>query len=210
MIKSLMNPTSSFLGFAGGALFLAAAHQAQAQVALLDPVSWTSTFGGGFTLGYSFTVGPSDLTVTEMGYFDRFHGGFASSYDMGIWDSIGALVASATVPSGTDAPLSGDYRYVGLGTPVVLQSGHIYTVGGRGTGADSQFEAGTATLNGATLVNDALFDNSHPSLFQPLSTGVGNFFEVNLMLAPIPEPAAYPAVVGLAVLGFGAWRRFRT
>ncbi len=210
MSQPFSNHSFRFVGIAAAALLVAAAQQGLAQVALLDPVAWSSTAGGGFSLGYSITVGGQDLSVSEMGYFDRPHTvGLFGSYDMGIWDSLGSLVASATVPSGNVAPLIGDYHYVALGTPVILQSGHTYTIGAKTTGADDFFWEGPATVNGATIVDPALFDNTHSSLVEPTSSAPHQFFEVNLMVTPVPEPATYSVAVGLAMLGFASWSRVR-
>src|SRR5271154_7146963 len=52
------------------------------------------------TIGWQFTLS-SPVTVTELGFFDATGGGLFDPHPVGIWNSSGTLLGSATVPSGT-------------------------------------------------------------------------------------------------------------
>ena len=84
-----------------------------------------------FTLGYSFDVTVSTgILVTGLSVYDFDSNGLFDSHAVGLWDSAGTLLASATVPAGTAAPLdSGGFRYVTLATPLLLAPGTNYAVG---------------------------------------------------------------------------------
>ena len=89
-----------------------------------------------YTIGYSFVVGPSALSVTSLGYLDfsftlaSAPNGLAEAHRVGIFDSAGVEIADATVPAGTAGTLINRFRYVNLATPVTLSSGSTYTIGG--------------------------------------------------------------------------------
>ncbi|MBN9420580.1 MAG: DUF4082 domain-containing protein [Candidatus Eremiobacteraeota bacterium] len=80
------------------------------------------------TAGWSFTVNQT-IQVTALGLFDDASvTGLTDSHQIGIWDSSSALIASATVPSGTAATLVSNFRYVSI-APVTLLAGQVYTIG---------------------------------------------------------------------------------
>ena len=95
------------------------------------------------TVGYDFTVGSTPLLVTALGLWDgpqaaagTFNGstgmigdGFANQHTVGLWDSAGNLLGSVIIQPGTAVPLSGEFRYVNLVTPVVLLAGTKYVLG---------------------------------------------------------------------------------
>ena len=86
------------------------------------------------TVGWTFTVN-APIDVTALGVFDSGENGLATSHAVGIWNSAGVLIASATVASGTTDPLTNQFRYVGI-TPVILGSG-TYTIGALWSGQPS-------------------------------------------------------------------------
>ena len=85
-------------------------------------------FLGGFVIGNEFTVDGSDIQVNSLGVWDQADDGLAESHEVGLWDSLGALVVSATVPSGTAGALEDSYRYVNLGSSVTLLAGQSYRI----------------------------------------------------------------------------------
>jgi len=98
----------------------------------LQGISVTSTSGvgnGDFNIGYRFSVGAQDITVTDLGYIDLGSDGLVASNDVGLYDDIGNLLSQGTVLSGTDSPLIGFFRYAPI-TPITLTSGQIYRVAG--------------------------------------------------------------------------------
>lgn len=80
-----------------------------------------------YTCGFRFTV-TRDLDVRALGQWDDNLDGLVMNARVGLWTSDGTLVASVTVPSGTSAALTGEYRYVTI-TPVRLVAGQQYVIG---------------------------------------------------------------------------------
>ena len=58
------------------------------------------------TIGWQFNV-VSTTTVTGVGWFDQGLDGLQQQHEVGIWDSAGTLLASASVQPGTTDPLDG-------------------------------------------------------------------------------------------------------
>jgi hypothetical protein len=80
------------------------------------------------TIGWSFSVVGTDITVTSLGLYDSGGNGLADAHAVGLWTSGGTLLASATIPSGSGATLLGGYRYVAI-APVPLSAGQSYVIG---------------------------------------------------------------------------------
>jgi hypothetical protein len=96
-----------------GSALLAGAASAATLFTVIDPSG--SPAGNrslaNFTIGQEFTVGSSDLLVTSLGYEDTGADGLVGAHDVGIWNSAGSLVASATVPAGTGTVKIEAWRY---------------------------------------------------------------------------------------------------
>jgi len=71
------------------------------------------------------------LELTHLGLFDHQADGFQMAYPVGIWDTAGTLLASATVPAGTAAALEDGFRYTAIQSlgSIVLSPGETYTLG---------------------------------------------------------------------------------
>ncbi len=80
-----------------------------------------------FTLGSSFTVNTA-MQLTALGFFDDGSNGLAESHQLGLWNSSGTLLATATVNAGVVDPLNGQFRYASI-VPVTLLAGQSYTIG---------------------------------------------------------------------------------
>jgi hypothetical protein len=78
----------------------------------------------GYSVGYSFSTN-SAITVTALGYFDD--GTLAETHNVGLYNSSGTLLASATV-NGTGTQV-GYFNFVPI-TPVMLTAGQTYQVMG--------------------------------------------------------------------------------
>ena len=88
-------------------------------------------------LGWEFTVGGSDLRVTDLGFQDFNVDGLLESHEVGIWRlSDQALITSAVVPSGTAGTLDGFFRYQTISTTATLDSGTTYVIAGLDRGID--------------------------------------------------------------------------
>src|SRR5471030_598588 len=59
------------------------------------------------SLGFTFSTN-SAVTVTSLGYYDDQLDGFATSHEVGIFNSLGNLLTSAFLSAGTGNSLSGD------------------------------------------------------------------------------------------------------
>src|SRR4051812_6006637 len=72
--------------------------------------TFAGTVGGIFLTTYSFYP-----QVNWLGYYDQNGDGLANSHLVTLWDnSTQGILASATVPAGTAAPLINGYRWVQL------------------------------------------------------------------------------------------------
>lgn len=178
-------------------------------------------------VGWTFTVGSNDLRVTALGEWDvnaarGLGGGLASSILVGLWDnSDGSLLASLFVPTGTaGTTLIDDFRFVDLATPVLLQSGHSYTVGDRRFpfgGTQTQFDlqgvgntptGSTDVIFGLNVNTPTGFDiNTTPLAAQRPTQNIGGVAyrwlgpNIEYTVVPtidVPEPGS----LALAVLGF--------
>jgi hypothetical protein len=97
-------------------------------------------------LGWEFTVN-SPVTVWGLGYYDytadsglaglsnscctaapQTSGGLTETHQVGIYNSSGVLVTSATVPAGTAGILVNDFRYVSIAPAVTLAPGSYVIV----------------------------------------------------------------------------------
>src|SRR5688500_14478018 len=63
--------------------------------------------------GFRFTVGPADVSVTELGFFDDGRDGLGEAHEVAIYDvATRKEIVRASVPAGTAATLEGDFRFV--------------------------------------------------------------------------------------------------
>lgn len=71
---------------------------AQRPAATMDNTSGQALANGPFTLGWQFTITTTDFQVDWLGV--AYFGPLVESHDVGIWNSAGNLVGSATIPAG--------------------------------------------------------------------------------------------------------------
>lgn len=183
---------------------------------------------GGTTMGWQFSVA-SPIVVTHLGLYDFYYelvyssgwtlitaDGFNSAHPIGLWRlSDGALLASGTIPAGTDAPQIDRFRYIEV-VETTLIPGEGYVVGFYTESAATSDPVATnpdnVTWTVDPLVNYvAALQGSSSGLTMPTQTLEGDLrFGPNFQFTVVPVPAA--AVLGLIGLGSAArWlRRYRT
>jgi autotransporter-associated beta strand protein len=131
-----MNKTILALAFAVGLSSFVGMTKAED---LLTGVNSSQSFTTGNTIGYTFQVGANNLSVNQLGNSGGMGQG---SFNVGLWDGSGSLLASTTV-----SLTSSFQRFLWNSiSPVTLQSGQNYTIGSVGNGYLSQnADVGTAT-----------------------------------------------------------------
>lgn len=171
----------------------------------LQPGDNNTQGGGDYSVGGAFRYTGSNDAITALGLWDQGQNGLASPHNLGLWDSVGNLLASVTIPSGTGTALIGEYRYANLSTPVSLISGAEYVLGADMNGSDSivnsdgnypvGYAAGfTYPASGFGSGTYNVPGNLEPTIdpntgFEPLALGVP-YLGPNALFAPVPEPAS--------------------
>ncbi len=180
--------------------------------ATLSNLTGESLGNGPFTLGWSFTVN-SGIDVTALGVFDDSQDGLAESHDVGIWDSTGTLLASATVSAGTVDPLDDQFRMVGI-TSVGLTAEDTYYIGALWLdGADNNLFPGDAT-DFATAPEISFLSSEFAaggSLTDPTNGAGGtdpSYFGPDFEFSAVPEPSFMVVVAFLGAAMIGGRRRF--
>lgn len=161
------------------------------------------------SLGFSFTTS-SALKVTALGYYDDGGNGLAQSHNVGIFNTLGALVGSATVAAGTAATLDGHFRYVAV-TPFTLAAGQTYVAAATTGGSDDPWAYGSIggsiagfTANPAISIgaNAALYHYQNDDVLRMPSQHYSNYSVYagpNFQTAAVPEPASWAMMIS----GFG-------
>jgi hypothetical protein len=181
------------------------------------------------TWGYSFYV-TSPIRVTYLGWDDTNRDGLSHSHQVGIWKDTtgmtswpyidgGQLVASATIPAGTAAELSGPWRRVAI-TPITLGVGG-YSIGGQNNSNSLDnmvymFPVGVAD----SRVTLGSFDDNVTGKdgFFPPGTDNGGWYALiggvelgpMLFLERVPEPSAVFLCAAASAASLAAcWHRKR-
>jgi hypothetical protein len=175
----------------------------------------TDSTNGSWTFGINFSVGGSNLAVSSLGYYDQAGDGFLDNHEVGIYNSVGTLLASTTVTSADT--LIGHFRYASI-APITLLSGQSYRmVGVSHSDLYTYNVTGFAADSRITYLGD--FYDAGTTLFDPVGQFQDGpqffgFFGPNILLdtggSSVPEPATYGMMAGgLAVVSLAARRRGR-
>ena len=160
------------------------------------------------TRGWEFgrLGGPNDIWITQLGVYDGGGDGLANSHEVGLWrreDNLsGTLLASATVPAGTDSPLMGGYRWVPIIPVRIPYALDFYMVGAHYVDGDADLlftpipvrfapQVGPLLANGSySLGPDMTYPNI--STIPPSEGQLGErFFQANFQYVLVPEPATW-------------------
>ena len=156
------------------------------------------------TAGWGFTL-TTPMTVTDLGYFAG-NSGLVDPHPVGIWNSLGNLLTTGTVPSGTAGSLVSGFRFLPI-TPLILGVG-AYTIGGFDPGASPDpflFSVQSITpIAGLSFGPGTLFTNAdsltRPATPVPEFSNKNGFFGPNFLVGAstaIPEPGG----LGTTLLG---------
>jgi len=160
-----------------------------------------SNYGSNITLGWGFSL-VNAVTVTGLGYFDG-NGGLTDAHPVGIWNSIGILLAEATVPSGATADLLSGFRFVSI-APVILGAGS-YSIGGyaNATSPDEfRFEVSSLTTVAGLSFGLANLYTKADSLTRP--TTKADAFSQDGYFGPnfeVSSPTTVPEPSGVSLMG---------
>lgn len=159
------------------------------------------------TLGYDFTVGTNPLLVTALGVYRG--PGFNGTL-VGLWDTSGVLLASASVPNiGSDT-----FVFSNLLAPVLLLPGQTYVVGARYQVGVSLFINGPGETfydsANVTVNHDRYILNSGFAFPTGTETSVESYVGPNLRytVQAVPEPASI-FLMGTASIALMVGRRLR-
>jgi hypothetical protein len=160
--------------------------------------SENDAWNGDATIGWQFTLATS-VTVTELGFLTST-GSLHDSHPVGIWNSSGTLLGSATVPAGAAATLVDGFDFVSI--PSLVLGPGSYAMGGYGNETSlDQFEFSeidSTTISGLTFGGAVeTFASSLTFPTAPEGFATQGYFGPNFMVA-VPEPS----VMGLAAGGF--------
>ncbi|WP_293904861.1 PEPxxWA-CTERM sorting domain-containing protein [Phenylobacterium sp.] len=193
------------LGWLAAALVLSAgAAEASSAISLITP--GTESVDAGHTLGFEFST-LNAQSITALGIYDSGKDGLADTAQIGVWDTFGHLVASATIKAG-GGTLDGFFRYVAI-TPVALDVGTHYVVGAYDEhDAQSSWAAGqggTAALNLNLNYFGNRFSSTGALSYADSSSGGGAFLGGNFKIEPTSRVSAAPepATWALMLAGFG-------
>ncbi len=160
------------------------------------------------TLGYEFSP-MTNISVTSLEVYDSGMGVLPNLATVGIWNTSGDLLASATVPAGTGAN-DGFFSSVSI-TPLSLTAGKDYVVGAYLNGTASSYNTGQGGSGSVdpniTIIQD-MFNNAASFAFPNLTNDhaggawLGGSFGYGQASA-VPEPGGQVfllATIGLAAL----------
>ena len=162
-----------------------------------------------FDYGFDFTVGSQSLLVSDFGMFDFNGDGLAASHTIKLWDMNTNLIATVTIPAGTDADLLNGFRYEPLTNEVMLLAGEKYILGAsfgsdftRGDPDRSHTNTSAATFD-AEIIPGQERENGPGAFFAVVSSPFGPVPGPNAMFSVVPEPSFLGLMIagGLGLLG---------
>lgn len=129
-----------------------------ASTAHADEAISFSSVTGGFSdgvprvIGWEFTTGSQPIPVTHLGVYDHGQDGLAASHAVAIYDfQTQVPIATATVPAGNAAALSGVFRYVPVATISLSPNTEYIIAAGWAPSADQLVWAGGAGASPADI-----------------------------------------------------------
>jgi hypothetical protein len=213
-LSSLSLPTSlgTCLGVVASSLVLGAGlPPAKAILPGIDNLSGgANSANGSWTLGYEFNLSQASV-VDALGSYDQNGDGLNGKYDIGLWDTSGNLLSTASV-SGNGDPLVSSFRWADI-ADITLGPGN-YIVASAGdwlTNGDNYFYSGSYTTNVLTYIRDRYSIGSSLQLPTLSRGGVApGILGGNVSFQTIPPvPAPLPLFGASAAFGFSRKLRQR-
>lgn len=192
--------------------------------AVLSLDSYTGGFRDDNTrmLGFQFSVS-APVTISALGWFDHLQDGLAREHAVGVWNAGSqALLGSTVVRAGTLDALQGHFRWSQLQQSLQLLPGVTYRIAGLDIGLGGDAHVWDANIGFDVHVTGFAAD---PRFVLTAGNGIGGLAQQfgfpgqtigdarsvqmgpNLMLAPVPEPAAWVMLLlGLGALGLRPYR----
>jgi MYXO-CTERM domain-containing protein len=150
---------------------------ADSVVDFTDPGTFFNN-GNQYVLGFDFVVA-NTISINGLGYFDSYMNGLTENHDVGLWDSSGTLLASATVTNADG--LEGWFRYATIGN-MTLGAG-TYTVAGVAGSEDYAFNpVGFSTAPGVTFIQSS-WDLTNTLLDPSQHDNLEGYFGANVRVA---------------------------
>jgi MYXO-CTERM domain-containing protein len=177
--------------------------QAQIPAVVFDTTTGLNANNQDQTVGWQFDV-LSSITVTGLGWYDEGGDGLEVRHEVGIWDPLGTLLASVTLPAGVGAGLVGQFRTLPI-APIVLAPDSGYIVGG--LNSDENTERLASNVFQVTIPEidhvDASFGPVDGTFQRPtsLSVATSGFFGPSFSVSSAaPEPGTFAlGIVGLGI-----------
>jgi hypothetical protein len=205
------------LGITLTAAIAVASSRATAQTAAMTFTS-APTSAGSFIMGWQFTVNAgASINVSALGFFDNNNDGLVQAHTVGIYNSVGTLLTSGVVPTGTSGTLFNGYRYTSI-SPLLLAAGLSYTIASTNSTNSETWAYGGPGLTGFATnfitvpLNSAVdFSNGGAILAFPTNKpnpptgyrfyGGPNFQIGSTIPSGVPEPGSVAMLLGTATTG---------
>ena len=189
-------------------LFMTATASASIQPALTFQMQLGNASNVPIVGGYAFNVTTSGIVVAGLSVWDMSSNGLGDSHEVGLWDPAGNLLASATVPAGTTAPIdSSGFRYVAVPSlELPIADGYIVAAHFP-SNADFVGTNAHSMSTAPGIVYDGGRRNVSATLTRPNSGGSGVWggsFVIGTLTQAVPEPLS---VVVWSALGCMAINR---
>jgi hypothetical protein len=150
---------------------------------------------GGLNIGHTFDVNFTNIVVTGLGAYNYGGQGLNASHDVTLFDGNHNVIASITVPAGTNVPLMSGYRYQALTNPIILTPGNYtvvaYQMNGNNNGSDGYGENyGSGFYGGLNVTKGSgtysFTSNGSPDY--PNTVVSDNFGSASILFAPYTQP----------------------
>jgi len=194
-------------------LLLAVGVRAQGTFTAFQP-SPDSAYGVGYTanstIGWQFSVSQG-ISVTSLGCYDAGESpGAPPTVEVGLWAGNGTVLASADVEANPDGE-----SFASI-SPVLLQPGDLYFIGGCGLGETLVFSCPNNLMVAPQINPTGWGENQGGSgLSLPTTITLISFDEssqlplADFQLQAAPEPTVL-SLMSCAVIIFGTWHGFQT